>query len=51
MSGLDGMTVTSKDDPTKSINVNLDPFFGDIFGGESGPAQELREVFKSQQKD
>ena len=31
MSGLDGMKVTSKDDPTKSININLDPIFGDIF--------------------
>ena len=46
MSGLDGMKVTSKDDPTKSININLDPFFGDIFGGESGPAKELRKFLK-----
>jgi hypothetical protein len=48
--GLDGMTVTSKDDPTKSINVNLDPVFGDIFGGESGPAQELKEFLKANRR-
>ena len=50
MSGLDGMKVTSKDDPTKSININLDPFFGDIFGGESGPAKELRKFLKENRR-
>jgi hypothetical protein len=48
--GVDGMTVTSKDDPTKSINVNLDPFFKDLFGGESGPAQELKEFLKANRR-
>jgi len=50
MSGLDGMKVTSKDDPTKSININLDPVFGDIFGGESGPAKELRKFLKENRR-
>lgn len=50
MSGLDGMKVTSKDDPTKSININLDPVFGDFFGGESGPAKELRKFLKENRR-
>lgn len=50
MSGLDGMKVTSKDDPTKSININLDPIFGDIFGGESGPAKELKKFLKENRR-
>jgi len=48
--GLDGMTVTSKDDPSQSININLDPVFGDVFGGESGPAQELKEFLKANRR-
>ena len=54
MSGLDGMKVTSKDDPTKSININLDPIlgdiFGDAFGSESGPAKELRKFLKENRR-
>jgi len=50
LDGLDGMTVTSKDDPSKSITVNLDPNFKDLFGGESGPAQELKEFLKANRR-
>ena len=49
MSGLDGMTVTSKD-TNKKININLDPVFGDFFGGESGPAKELRKFLKENRR-
>jgi hypothetical protein len=50
LDGLDGMTVTSKDDPSKSITVNLDPVFGNIFGGESGPAKELKAFLKANRR-
>ena len=50
LDGLDGMTVTSKDDPSKSITVNLDPIFKDLFGGESGPAKELKEFLKTNRR-
>ena len=53
MSGLDGMTVTSKD-TNKKININLDPIlgdiFGDAFGSESGPAKELRKFLKENRR-
>ena len=50
LDGLDGMTVTSKDDPSKSITVNLDPVFGNIFGSESGPAKELKAFLKANRR-
>ena len=50
LDGIDGMTVTSKDDPSKSITVNLDPIFKDLFGGESGPAKELKEFLKANRR-
>ena len=54
LDGLDGMTVTSKDDPSKSITVNLDSVLGDLtgdlFGTEKAAASELREFLKANRR-
>ena len=48
-SGLDGMTVTSANG--KELSVNLDPIMGDIFGGETGPANELKKFLRDNRKE
>ena len=52
--GLDGMTVTSKDNPNESININLDSLLGDLtgdfFGTEKAEASKLIEFLKANRR-
>lgn len=48
-SGLDGMTVVAANG--KEIAINLDPVFGDIFAGESAPANDLKKFLRDNRKE
>ena len=48
MSGMDGMSVRAENGQT--INVNLDPVFGDLFGGETQESNKLQDFLKKNKK-
>mgnify|MGYP003630477803 CR=1 FL=1 len=48
MSGMDGMSVRAENGQT--INVNLDPVFGDLLGGETQESNKLQDFLKKNKK-
>ena len=48
MSGMDGMSVRAENGQT--MNVNLDPIFGDLFGGETQESNKLQDFLKKNKK-
>ena len=49
-SGFDGMTVRSKNTGNE-LTINLDPVLGDLAGGETESAQQLKEFLKQNMKE
>jgi len=48
MSGMDGMSVRAENG--EKINVNLDPVFGDLFGGETQESKKLKDFLRKNKK-
>ena len=48
MSGMDGMSVRAENGET--MNVNLDPIFGDLFGGETQESNKLKKFLEKNKK-
>ncbi len=48
MSGMDGMSVRAENGQT--MNVNLDPVFGDLFGGETQESNKLKKFLEKNKK-